>query len=92
MSRQAPLINGRMHNLEYGSYAPGAPDIFVTDAQLAEDWRKPEQYYLVADHAQLPRFEKLMGTENLNLVIASGGKVALTNHPFVGTHLASRTN
>ncbi|HET7150196.1 MAG TPA: glycosyltransferase family 39 protein [Candidatus Acidoferrum sp.] len=90
MNRQAPLVNGRIHNLEYGSYAPNAPDIFLTDAQLAADWRKPEQYYLVADHLQMPRFEKLFGAENLNLVIASGGKVALTNHPFVGTHLLAK--
>jgi hypothetical protein len=82
MNCTAPLVNGRFHNLEYGSYAPGAPDIFLTDAQLAEDWRKPERYYLVADHLQMPRFEKLMGAENLNIVISSGGKLALTNHPL----------
>ena len=78
----APLVNGRFHNLEYGSYAPGAPDMFLTDAQLAEDWRKAERYYLVADHMQMPRFERLMGAENLNLVISSGGKLALTNRPL----------
>jgi hypothetical protein len=82
MNSTAPLVNGRLHNLEYGSYAPGAPDIFLNDAQLAEDWRKPERYYLVADHLQMPRFEKLMGAENLNVVISSGGKLALTNHPL----------
>jgi len=82
MNRAAPLVNGRFHNLEYGSYAPGAPDIFLTDAQLAEDWRKPERYYLVADHLQMPRFERLMGAENLTVVISSGGKLALTNHPL----------
>lgn len=82
LNRTAPLVNGRFHNLEYGSYAPGAPDMFLTDTQLAEDWRKPERFYLVADHLQMPRFEKLMGAENLNLVISSGGKLALTNHPL----------
>jgi len=82
MNCTAPLVNGRFHNLEYGSYAPGAPHIFLTDAQLSEDWRKPERYYLVADHLQMPRFEKLMGAENLNVIISSGGKLALTNHPL----------
>jgi hypothetical protein len=33
------------------------------------------------------RFEKLMGAENVNVVISSGGKIALTNHPFAGTQL-----
>lgn len=82
LNRTAPLVNGRFHNLEYGSYAPGAPNIFLTDAQLAEDWRKAERYYLVADNLQMPRFEKLMGAKNLNLVISSGGKLVLTNHPL----------
>jgi len=87
MNRSAPLVNGRRQNLEYGSYARGAPDIFLTDSQLAEDWRRPERYYLVADHLQIPRFEKLMGAENVNVVISSGGKIALTNHPFAGAQL-----
>jgi len=87
MNRTAPLVNGRRQNLEYGSYAPGAPDIFLADSQLAEDWRKPERYYLVADRLQMPRFEKLMGGENLNVVISSGGKIAVANHPFAGTQL-----
>src|SRR5256885_6395994 len=26
-----PILNGRYFNLEYGSYAPGAPDIFIDD-------------------------------------------------------------
>ena|SRR5205814_4813920 len=63
------------------------PDVFQTDSQLAEDWRRPERYYLVADHLQMARFEKLMGAENANVVISSGGKIALTNHPFAGTQL-----
>src|SRR5256885_4993796 len=77
----------------YGSRGPlflvqhRLPDVFQTDSQLAEDWRRPERYYLVADHLQMARFEKLMGAENANVVISSGGKIALTNHPFAGTQL-----
>src|SRR5215472_3855177 len=81
----APLVNGRLHNMEYGSYAPGAPDIFLTDKQLAEDWSKPERYYLVADQLQVPRFEKLMVSGSLHLLIASGGKMLLTNKPLPAT-------
>jgi len=33
------------------------------------------------------RFEKLMGPENVKLVISSGRKIALTNHPFADTQL-----
>jgi 4-amino-4-deoxy-L-arabinose transferase-like glycosyltransferase len=83
----ALLVNGRFHNLEYGSYAPGAPPIFITDENLKSLWSSADRYYLVADRSALPRFEKLMGTESLNLVIYSGGKMALTNHSFPGTLL-----
>ena len=83
----ALLVNGRFHNLEYGSYAPGAPSIFITDAELKNLWSAEERYYLVGGRSALPRFEKLMGTEHLNIVISSGGKLALTNHPLAGTFL-----
>ena len=31
--RDALLLNGRFNNLVYGSYAPGAPNVFIDDAQ-----------------------------------------------------------
>jgi len=92
MNVTAPLINGRFHNLEYGSYAPGAPDIFPTDADVASLWSSPDRYYLIASASALPRFEKLLGTENLHTVISSGGKLALTNHPYPGTFLPGTGN
>jgi 4-amino-4-deoxy-L-arabinose transferase-like glycosyltransferase len=88
----ALLVNGRFHNLEYGAYAPGAPPVFITDADLKNLWSAGERYYLVADRSTLPRFEKLMGTEHLNIVINSGGKMALTNHSFPGTLLPQAGN
>src|SRR5205814_6822799 len=33
-NRDALNLNGRYFNLEYGSYAPGAPDVFIADARL----------------------------------------------------------
>jgi hypothetical protein len=32
--RTALLRNGRFNNLEYGSYAPGVPDVFIDDLQF----------------------------------------------------------
>lgn len=92
MNATAPLINGRFHNLEYGSYAPGALDIFPTDADVARLWSGPDRYYLIASASTLPRFEKLLGRENLHTVISSGGKLALTNHPYPGTFLPPTVN
>ena len=38
-NRRALLLNGRVNNLEYGSYAPGAPDVFIDDAEFARLWQ-----------------------------------------------------
>jgi 4-amino-4-deoxy-L-arabinose transferase-like glycosyltransferase len=80
-NRSALLLNGRFMNLEYGSYAPGAPDVFINDAQFHDLWVKPERYYLVAHESAMPRLERLVGPQALNVVKASGGKLLLTNEP-----------
>ena len=80
-NRSALLLNGRFMNLEYGSYAPGAPNVFIDDSQFRELWLKPERCYIVARQSAVPRLEGLVGNERLNVVAKSGGKVLLTNHP-----------
>src|SRR5208337_4937361 len=81
-NRTALLLNGRRINLEYGGYAPGAPDVFIDDSQFENLWLKPERSYIVANQSVVPRLESMVGAERLNLVAASGGKVVLTNHPI----------
>jgi 4-amino-4-deoxy-L-arabinose transferase-like glycosyltransferase len=79
-NRRALLLNGRVNNLVYGSYAPDAPtDVFIDDRDLAELWPRPERYYLVAEGPQAPRIEKLVGKTALHVVAASGGKFLFTN-------------
>lgn len=80
--RTGLLLNGRKTNLEYGSYAPGAPDVFIEDPDLPRLWSSPERYYLVVEDAQLARIEKLTGRERLFLVHRAGGKSLWTNHPL----------
>jgi 4-amino-4-deoxy-L-arabinose transferase-like glycosyltransferase len=78
-NRTAWLLNGRFNNLVYGSYAPGAPNIFLDDAQWRDLWLGQKRCYIVADDDQRPRFEKLVGKEALVLVKEGGGKMVLTN-------------
>jgi 4-amino-4-deoxy-L-arabinose transferase-like glycosyltransferase len=78
-NRRALLLNGRFNNLVYGSYAPGAPDVFIDDLQWKTLWLGTARYYLVAGEAALPRLEALAGRERLVRVAASGGKLLLTN-------------
>jgi hypothetical protein len=80
--RTALLRNGRFNNLEYGAYAPGAPDVFIDDSQFENLWMKPELCYIVASQNVVPRLASLVGAEHLSLVASSGGKVVLSNHPI----------
>ena len=80
-NRTALLLNGRVNNVVYGSYAPGAPDVFLDDSQFQRLWAAPERYYLVAAGPALGRFEKLAGKDRLHVVLASGGKFLFSNQP-----------
>jgi hypothetical protein len=81
--RNAWLLNGRINNLVYGSYAPGAPDVFLTDAQWREHWLGPRRCYVVAKTTEFARFAKLAGEGALFPVAESGGKMVLTNQPLM---------
>ncbi len=81
-NRSALLLNGRFMNLEYGSYAPGAPNVFIDNAQFKALWLKAERSYLVAKESALPRLQGLVGSAHLDVVATSGGKVLLTNQPL----------
>lgn len=75
----ALILNGRYNNLEYGSYAPGAPKVFIDDAQFKSLWLDSQRYYLVAYPQELSRFENLVGRDHLNFLASSGGKLVFTN-------------
>jgi 4-amino-4-deoxy-L-arabinose transferase-like glycosyltransferase len=79
--QDALLLNGRYFNLEYGSYAPGSPPVFINETNLKERWSESERYYLVADHNQITRLTGLLGKEQCTVLATSGGKFLLTNHP-----------
>src|SRR2546426_1561603 len=81
------ILNGRYNNLEYGSYAPGAPNVFIDDARFKSLWLDSQCYYLVAYPKELSRFENLVGRNHLNLLASSGGKLVFANHPLDHTGL-----
>lgn len=81
-NRDALLLNGRFNNLVYGSYAPGAPDVFINDSQWKDLWLASPRCYLVAAESALPRLKKLVTPEQLSTVVRAGGKIVLTNHPL----------
>ena len=84
-NRTGLLLNGIFNNLVYGAYAPGAPDVFINDAQFKDLWQTPERYYLFAQQSDLPRFQRLIAPASPIVVATSGGKIILTNHPLPGS-------
>jgi hypothetical protein len=78
-NRRALLLNGRVNNLEYGSYAPDAPDVFIDDAEFRDLWQSGDRYYLLAEGPKVPRLAGLVGRQSLNEVAASGGKYLFVN-------------
>lgn len=81
--KQVLLWNGRVNNLEYGSYAPGAPNVFLDDEGFTERWRSAQRFYLVVAAPRVPAVTRLVGKAELHTVSESGGKFLLTNHPLV---------
>jgi hypothetical protein len=78
-NRRALLLNGRVNNLVYGSYAPGAPQVFIDDGEFQQRWAGAGRYYLVAADAARPRLEGLVGRASLRVLAAAGGKYLFTN-------------
>ena len=74
------LLNGRVNNLEYGSYAPDAPrDVFIDDAGFRDRWLSQDLYYICVEAPQVERLEKLVSRDALHPVIESGGKFVFRN-------------
>ena len=78
-NRTALLLNGRFNNFVYGPYAPGAPPVFIDDAEFTRLWMGSERYYIVAMDNALPRLRSLVGSPALHVAAQSGGKSLLTN-------------
>ncbi|WP_109487084.1 ArnT family glycosyltransferase [Occallatibacter savannae] len=78
-NRKALLLNGRDNNLEYGSYAPNAPSVFIDDAGFVSRWDSQQRYYLLINEPDLGHIIELVGKDHVHLVKASSGKVLASN-------------
>ncbi len=78
-NRTALLLNGRVNNLEYGSHAPGAPNVFLDDAGFAQRWKSAQREYLIAERAPSERLHALVKGANWRVICESGGKLLLSN-------------
>jgi len=79
--RTALLLNGRVNNLEYGSYSPGSPAVFINDTEFVTLWSKPDRSYILSDHEDVPHLTALVDGSQLHKVAESGGKLLFVNQP-----------
>jgi hypothetical protein len=80
-NRAALILNGRRNNLEYGSYAPGAPHVFIGDLDFVERWRSGERWYVATEDEKVQHLRDLVGGESLHRVAGAGGKTLYVNRP-----------
>jgi hypothetical protein len=88
-NRTGLLFTDRRVNLEYGSNAPGAPQVFLDNSQFKNLWAERVRYYLVTSGSALHRYDDLLGHANLYRVAESGSKLLLTNHPLEASIMPS---
>jgi 4-amino-4-deoxy-L-arabinose transferase-like glycosyltransferase len=78
-NRQVLLLNGRVNNLAYGSYAPGAPKVFIGDGDFIRLWNSPGRYYVVAEEKPSKRLHGLVAGAPWDVIQESGGKLLVSN-------------
>lgn len=83
--RTSLLITDRRINLDYGSYAPGAPHMFITDSEFKSLWLASSRCYFLVKDLDLPKFQAIVGAPAMSVVASSGGKSLFTNHPLQAT-------
>ncbi len=77
-NQTALLWNGRSNNLEYGSYAPNAAQVFIDDAALKSLWQGGKRVYLLVYGTDMPHLKNLVPNQ-LHVVAASGANYLLSN-------------
>ncbi len=80
-NRAALILNGRFNNLEYGSYAPNAPHVFIGDADFVARWKSPERWYVASEDEKVHHLRDLVGAESLHPIAGAGGKTIYVNRP-----------
>jgi hypothetical protein len=75
----ALLLNGRVNNLAYGSYAPNAPRVFIGDGDFVRLWKSPQPYYVVAEEKPSRRLHGLVDGSTWHVITKAGGKLLISN-------------
>jgi len=80
--RQTLLYNGRSQGLEYGSYYPDAPRIFLDDHDFPALWNSSKRVYLFAPKGLTRQVLVRLPRNSSYLLAESGGKILFVNQPL----------
>ena len=79
LQKPIDLVEGRTTSMWFGSTFPDAPKIYLSDADLQQDWTGPEQVFLFVPPHLKPRVDALLPGK---FVVAEvSGKYVYSNRP-----------
>jgi hypothetical protein len=79
--KDALLWNGRKKNLEYGSYVPGTPPVFIDDQQFQSLWNSTDRYFVLCTQIARAHLQETAPIDRLFLIAESGTKSLYSNQP-----------
>jgi hypothetical protein len=82
LHRQVLLYNGQYQGLEFGSYYPDAPRIFLDDHSFPAVWNSPRRVFLFAPKGETQEVLVRLPRQSSYLMAESGGKVIFVNQPL----------
>src|SRR5262245_11571108 len=74
------LLNGRMTGLEFGSYYPDAPPVFIGDGEIAQLWSGERRVFLFTRDGEFEKVRSVVKGEMFRLASA-GEKSIYSNRP-----------
>jgi 4-amino-4-deoxy-L-arabinose transferase-like glycosyltransferase len=75
------VLDGRDGNLWFGSFFPGAPDIFLDDQSFARLWNGPNRVFLFTEDYVQDQALQDVNAGTVFVFAREGGKTIFTNHP-----------
>jgi 4-amino-4-deoxy-L-arabinose transferase-like glycosyltransferase len=79
LRRPVELVEGRTTSMWFGSTFPDAPKIYLTDADLLQDWSGPERVFLFVPPHLKAKVDRLLPTKFT--VAEVSGKYVYSNRP-----------
>ena len=81
--REVYVLNGRDGNLWFGSFFPGAPDVFLDDASFASRWSGAGRVFFFTEDYMKDAALRGIDPATVHLFAQQGGKLVLTNREIL---------